>query len=136
MSLKVPYGASLVIQDELALRLLEGGSLHAYKNNYTPINGSVLASFTEADFSGYAAITVVGWTAAALDASNKASVEAAIQTWTRAAGATSNTVYGIYFRSPAGDLLYAERDPAGGFLLDTEGQFYSYLPRFTYRSEF
>src|SRR5437867_6622616 len=41
-------------------------TLKLYKNNYTPVEGSVAGDFTEATFTGYAAVTLArgSWTVA------------------------------------------------------------------------
>lgn len=136
MSLKIPYLRSLQYADAIVDALLDGGSLHLFKNDYTPINTTVLGDLTEANFDGYASITLSGWGAAALNGDNKAQVDHAIQTWTKTAGATSNTVYGIFVKTAGGSFLYAERNPAGGTLINTTGQTFSYTPHFTFVSEF
>jgi len=135
MSIKVPNVSELTLLDALISGKLNGAKLRAYQNNYTPVDTSVIGDFTQATFSGYAEITLNTWTAAALNASNKAETSMAAQTWTVAAGGVSNTVYGIYVVDAAGNLLYAEANPAGPVTLNTIGQFYSYLPRFTLKSE-
>lgn len=135
--MKVPYGASLQYVDALTAGLLHNAQLCLFKNNYSPVDATVLGDLTEADFDGYARITLSTWSAAALDGSNKASSAIASQTFTMSApAATPNTIYGIYVLTAGGALLYAERNPAGGITMNTAGQTYSYLPRFTGKSEF
>jgi len=136
MALKVPYLAALPFVDVMVAGLLEGAFLRVFKNNYTPINTSVLGDFTEADFDGYAEIELLGWSAAALNVDNKGETELAVQVFEMTGNTTPNTVYGIYVVSAANELLYAERNPAGGVLMNTAGQTYSYLPRFTAITEF
>ncbi len=136
MSLKVPYASSLFFADTVRIGLLDGASLCIFKNDYTPINTTVLADLTEANFDGYARITLDSWTSAFLNADNKAEVDETTRTFTVSGVSTPNTVYGAFVLDGSGNLLYAERDPAGGHLLNTVGQTWSYFPRFTFRSEF
>jgi len=137
MSVVVPRPSTLLFEDAVVAALLEGGELCLFKNNYTPIATTVLANLTEANFDGYARITLTGWPAASLDANNKASSALAAQFFTMTAPATTpNDIYGIYVLSPTGALLFAERNPAGPVTMNTDGQTYSYLPRSTGKSEF
>jgi len=136
MSIKVPYGASLQYTDAIITELLDGAELALFKNNYTPINSSILSNFTEANFTGYSRITLSGWSAAALDANNKAATSLGPQTFTCSGSATPNDIYGIFVLTAGGALLYAERNPAGAVTINTAGQTFSYTPKFTGISEF
>jgi hypothetical protein len=133
--MKVPRGASLKWLQVAIDFQLEGGSLHLFQNNYTPVDTTVVGDLTEATFDGYAANALAGWSAAALDVNNKAATEAPLSTFTKTAGATTNTIYGVYCLDVDGDLAYAERNPAGGVLINTTGQTYSNLPRVTLKTE-
>src|SRR5690606_3636164 len=97
---------ALVVPDEGELRLLdvmlkvaldtnEDQILKLFKNDYTSDADSSSGSFTEADFTGYAARTMVrsSWNSA-VTTSNKAeaSYGPTPQSWT--CGATGNTIYG------------------------------------------
>lgn len=136
MSIKVPNGAELRILQKLIDELLEGGTLHLFKNNYTPVDGSVIGDFTEADFDGYAPQTVTGWLAAYTNGSGKAETAAGVWTWWKTAGATSNTIYGWFYKDVNGDLYDCERNPGGGVLINTDGQFFSVDMFKTLKSEF
>ena len=110
---------------------------HLYKNNYTPVVTSVLGDFTEADFDGYkSGLTVTSWTAAAISSSHAVST-GNVLTWTKAAGATSNNIYGVYVSDSGGKTLcYAERDPSAPVSMSVTGATYSYTPSFSTISEF
>jgi len=136
MSIKVPYLASLQYTDAVTAALLENAELCLFKNNYTPINTTILSDLTEANFTGYSRITLTGWSAAALDANNKAATSLGPQTFTCSGGATPNDIYGIFVLTSGGALLYAERNPAGAVTINTAGQTFSYTPKFTGISEF
>lgn len=80
-----------------ALSTNENYILKLYQNNYTPADDSTPGSFTEANFTNYAAVTLTRalWNAA-VTVSNKAetSYGSAPQSWT--CGASGNTIYGYY----------------------------------------
>lgn len=85
-------------------------TVRLFKNNYTPVEGSVAADFTTPDYNGYAAQVAANWTAAHT-VGVKAQTEADPLIFSHTAGATSNTIYG-YFVQPANDataVWYAER---------------------------
>jgi len=137
MSLKIPDVSQLTLLD-LLRSSLNGASLKVrlFKNNYTPVAGSVIASFTEANFSGYAAGNL-GTLAAATTVSGKASTTAGTSnTWTKS-GATGNDVYGYYITDSGGTVLYwAERGGAAPYSLNTNGEGLSVTPVLTLASEF
>lgn len=105
--------------------------LRVFKNNITPSETDTAATYTEADFSGYAAATLTGasWTISE-GAPSQASY--AQQTFTRNATGAAQTVYGIYMtRSSGGRIALAELDPAGPFTLTNNGDVYKYTPQVT-----
>lgn len=134
MLIVADVGALKLLADNVAGKLA-GATIHVFKNDYTPTEASVLGDFTEANFASYAYITSSGWSAPALNAGNKAETVATLATWTMGTPGTTNTIYGVFVKSAAGDLLFAERNPAGGILMATAGQTWSWLPKFTGNSE-
>jgi len=137
MSLKIPYASTLVVQDVITAEILEDCTLRLYSNNHVPANADVVGDYTECTFPGYSGIPLTGWSAAALNASNKAETELAMQVFTAGVIVTPQDVYGIFVTyNPTGDLVYAELDASGPITISTPGQSYGYLPRFTYKSEF
>lgn len=81
-----------------------------YTNNYTPAQGTLLADFTEATFTGYTGTTFArsAWgTASANPVTNKGEISANQVSWT---AGSSETVYGYYVVSDDGSpkLLWAE----------------------------
>lgn len=107
--------------DDLKLRLFE--------NNYTPVEASVVGDFTEATFSGYAAITLTGasWT---LTTADPAVADYAQQTFT--ASAAGNSVYGYYVTNNAGTvLMWAERFTDGPYTITGNGDVVKVTPTFT-----
>ena len=81
--------------------------LRLFKNNFSPANSSVLADFTEADFTGYASISLTGgsWVTTPADPST-----AVYATQTFTGTGTAQTVYGYYIsRTSSGRAWYYER---------------------------
>jgi len=107
-----------------------------FKNNYTPVAGSVIGSFTEANFSGYTPGSL-GTLAAATTVSGRASTTAGTaNTWTKS-GATGNDIYGYYVTDSGGTVLYwAERGSAAPYSMNTNGEGLSVTPTVTQASEF
>jgi len=97
--LLLSYALNKVAAADVILRL--------YTNDYTPVEGSVLASFTECTAAGYAAITLTGadWTIATVTGTTTA--EQPQKTFTLTAASTD---YGYYITNGAGtQVLWAER---------------------------
>ena len=81
--------------------------LKLFKNDYTPVEGSEIADFTEADTAGYAAISLAkaDWTIAT--ATGVTTAEQPQKTFTLTGAGTH---YGYYITDTAGTgLLWAER---------------------------
>lgn len=80
-----------------------------FENDYTPVQGSTEANFTEATFTGYAKKTLTGsgWTSTPGD---PADVAPGAQTFTSSAGSQNKYVYGFYLvQATSGKLIGAER---------------------------
>jgi len=105
--------------------------LRVYKNDITPSETDTAATYTEADFPGYANVTLTGanWTVSE-GAPSQASY--AQQSFTRNAGGAAQSVYGIYMtRVTSGRIFLAERDPSGAFAINNNGDAYKYTPQIT-----
>lgn len=83
--------------------------LGVYKNDYTPVSGSVFADFTAANFSGYAVATP-SFSAATTVNGRGEIIDSAARDFTHNGGGTSNTCYGYYVYDNANSkILWAER---------------------------
>lgn len=83
--------------------------LKLFVNNYTPVDGSTAANFTEMSTQGYAskALTGTSWTP---DPGPPYSAVYAQQTWTFDGTGGATTVYGYYVvQAGSGELMFAER---------------------------
>jgi len=127
MNVFVELGWESMLNDFVTANRLK--SLHLFQNNYVPLLTDVVGNFTEATFSGYASQNP-SWGAAFINGSVQAEVDAIALTFTRSAGATSNTIYGIYVLDNAGVLTYAERFPAP-VTMTTTGDAITYTPKVT-----
>lgn len=85
--------------------------LDLYRNDYTPVQGSVPASFTVANFTGYSqvSITRATWNAPTL-VGNKAQIQYGYTPITWTATGSYQIIFGYFITEPATDkLLIAER---------------------------
>ena len=90
---------------------LATAKLHLFVHGPTISNATTLGALTEASFSGYAAVTLSGWTSASVTA-HVASSSANPITFTLSSGTAS--IGGWYVTDSASSLLYA----AGNDLAD------------------
>lgn len=112
MALVVPNEGEIELLKKLLINAAdtESYSLRLYQNDYTPDENSTLSSFSEADFTNYAAKTLArsDWGTPTLNGTNKAQSQVSIQSWT--CGLSGNTVYGYYvLGATSGKVLWAER---------------------------
>lgn len=108
-ALLVPDVGEVLLLSYALNKIAPGASvrLKLFSNNYTPVEGSVIASFTEATTAGYAAITLTNtdWT---VETAAGVTTAAHIQKTFTLTGA--GTHYGYYITDIAGTgLLWAER---------------------------
>ncbi len=108
MALKVPDVGEVLLLSYALDKVVPGNVfLRLFTNNYTPVEGSVYASFTEATAAGYGEIELEGndWTITTSTGVTTASF--AQQTFTLTAASTN---YGYYVVNNAkNQVLWAER---------------------------
>ena len=134
------YVSDLGIAYQLAALIAKYGAdnllLHLYQNNYTPTDSSVIGSFTEATFDGYASQTIATWSTPSVTA-HVASSAAAPNVFTKSAGSTPNSIYGYYVTDSANTVMYwAERDPDAPIPMTSTGNTYTVTVRDTQQSLF
>lgn len=83
-------------------------TLHLYQNNYTPDNASVLASFTESTFTGYAEVPILRaeFTTITLVSHVAYAIRSSAPQFTCSAGGPQ-TAYGWYLTSDDDDTVIA-----------------------------
>lgn len=110
-------------------------TLRLFANNITPADTDVVGDYTEATFTGYAAIATVSWGAAYLNANNIAQIDEIVRTFTQTGTTVVNNIYGYYLTAPGGALVFAERNPAGPIAMAATGATYSVQCRMTERNQ-
>jgi hypothetical protein len=135
MALKIPdlgivYKMTL-LQTNFETDALE---IHLYQNNYTPTTSSVLADFTAATFDGYIPQTISGWSSPTVTA-HVGLIQATAVVFTKAAGATPNSIYGYYVTDSGGTtVLWAELFSTGPFAMSATGSTITVTPTMTDQS--
>ena len=100
---------------------LAGLTLRLYKNNVTPAETDTAATYTEATFTGYAAVSLAtgDWT---LTPGNPSSAAAAQKSFTSSADQTAQDIYGYYLtENAANTLVAAELFAAGPYTIANNG---------------
>lgn len=112
MTLKLVNGGEVIALEYLVNKdAPQDLVLRTFKNNITPADTDVAASYTESNFTGYAAITLTGasWTVTPGDPAVATFAE---RNFTSSADQTLQTVYGYYLtRATGGELVWSERLP-------------------------
>lgn len=99
--LKAYFNNNWPVSKNLKLRL--------YENNYTPVDTSTLANFTQATAPGYAAISLINGSWTITPANDPSDAVYAEQTFTFTGA--GNTIYGYYIEDndgTSGVLIWAE----------------------------
>lgn len=105
--------------------------LRLFMNDVTPAETDTEASYTEATFSGYAAVTLTGanWT---ITEGEPSLGEYAQQVFTSDADQSAQQIYGYYVaRSDNGRAQIADRFPAGPYPIANNGDHVNVTPRFS-----
>ena len=105
--------------------------LRLYSSNTTPAETDTTATYTEATFTGYAAITLTAasWTVTEGAPSNASYAQ---QTFTSSAAQATQNIYGYHFtRVTSGRIAWAERFPAGPYPIANNGDNIKVTPTFT-----
>jgi len=105
-------------------------NLRLFRNDHVPAVDDVNADYTEANFSGYAAVALGDWNAAFLNGDDKGEIDGDPANFAHNGGATSNTIYGVYVTNNAGDVVYAERFDAPRVLSSATDEI-NYTPKLT-----
>lgn len=105
--------------------------LRLFKSNTTPGEADTEATYTEADFTGYAAVTLTAasWSATPGAPSNIAYAQ---QTFASSAGSQNQNVYGYYLtQESSGKLVWAERFSDGPYNIVNDGDAIKVTPIIT-----
>jgi hypothetical protein len=85
---------------------LAGCECHLYKNDITPTPGTPLGSYTEADFSGYAAGAIT-WLAPTVNDAGEVEVIGTVPEFRPTSDTVQNQIYGATIQDGGGTILYA-----------------------------
>jgi hypothetical protein len=110
-------------------------SLRLFQNDWTPSPDDDTADYVQATFNGYLALALTDFGASFLNANLKAEIDAPAKTYTQTGAAIVNTIYGYYVTNGQNLLVYAERNPAGGVVMDKAGLTYTVVPIVTLANE-
>lgn len=120
MALNVPdVGENIALEAFVNKTAGQNQLLKLYQNNITPSDTDTAGTYTEATFTGYAAISLTGasWGAAAAGTITYSTQ----QTFT-SSGVVSNTIYGYYIvQAVSGILMWSERDVSAPFTVANIG---------------
>lgn len=120
MALNVPdVGENKILEAVVNKTAPENLVLRLYQNNITPSDADTAATYTEATFTGYSAITLTG---ANWNAASAGSITFNAQQTFTCSGASSNSIYGYYVTQvTSGVLIWSERDVSAPFSITTSG---------------
>jgi len=124
-------GEGDILAAAVAKAAAENLVLRLYISDTTPAETDTAATYTEATFTGYAAITL---TPANWVITEGAPGDATYpqQTFTSSANQTPQTVYGYYLtRVTSGRIAWAERFPSGPYVIANNGDNIKFTPKFT-----
>ena len=106
--------------------------LKLYKNNVTPAETDTAASYTEATWTGYSAITLTGASWGAPSEGAPSSIAYAQQTFTSSANQTLENSYGYFMvRASSGRIALAERFSDGPYGIANNGDTIKITPQIT-----
>lgn len=117
-----------------ALSTNEDYSLRLFKNDYTPVAGTLASDFTTTTFTNYVnkTLTRAGWGTPTTVSSKAQCDYSSTQSWT--CGATGDTVFGYYVLGATSNVcLWAERFATARTLAN--GDILSLTPSFVLHSE-
>lgn len=106
-------------------------TLRLFQNNHVPAQGDTAASYTQANFTGYAAIPLTAWGNAFLNAASDGEIDETNRMFTQTGAAVTCNVFGYYITDGFGNLIYAERSALAPFNMNAAGLVYAVLPRIT-----
>lgn len=110
---------------------VENVVLKLFKSNTTPGETDTAATYTEADFTGYASVTLTGasWT---ITEGAPGSAAYAQQTFTSSAGSQNQNVYGYFVvGATTGRIKWAERFSDGPYNIVNNGDAIKVTPTIT-----
>lgn len=120
MALNVPdVGENLILEMITNKTAAQNLVVKLFQNNITPSDTDTAATYTEATFTGYAAITLTG---ASWGAASGGTITYGSQQTFTSSGTVNNSIYGYYIvQLSSGTLVWSERDGSGPFTISQVG---------------
>lgn len=120
MALNVPdEGENLILEMLTNKTAAQNLVLKLYKNNITPSDTDVTATFTEAVFPGYSAITLTG---ASWGAASGGTITYGSQQTFTCSGTATDDIYGYFIiQTTSTKLMWAEKDASAPFAVRNSG---------------
>ena len=118
----MPKTWELLALAEIKTALLDGGTLKLFQNDYVPSLDTEIGDLTEADYTGYLAVTLTTWTAPFLDVAGRGEIRAPHGFFAPAAPYTvQNMIFGYWIEDSNADLLLASRFVNGAVPMGAAG---------------
>ena len=120
MALNVPdVGENAILEMIVNKTAAQNLTLELFQNNITPSDTDTKITYTAANFTGYAALTLTG---ASWNAASAGSIAYSAQQSFTCSGASANSIYGYYvYQSVSNILLWSERDASAPFTIANSG---------------
>lgn len=133
MSLVVPDAAEVVwLKNVLNHTAPQNLVLKLYKNNHNPAEGDTESDYTEADFTGYSALTLTGSSWSVSSSGGVTTASYAQQTFTSSADQSTQSVYGYYLvQASSGKIMWAEKFSDGPYPISFNGDDIKVTPKVT-----
>ena len=111
---------------------------HLFQNNTTPMSSDTLGSYTEADFTGYASVNAVGWSAPVTSSGHEKTLATSVLFQVGSSPTVGNNIYGYYVtdNNRGGALVWAERFTGAPLSMTVAGDAIVVTPEFQESSEF
>jgi len=134
MGLKLPQQALLDELQALVDSWNASGTwdCHLFTNNVTPGTGTILGTFIEGTWAGYAEQPLAAWLPPTWVPPDASVTESAVVVFHNTSGAPV-TLYGYFLTDGDGEYRWGERDPLAPVTLQ-DGQTYSITLRRTHRN--
>jgi hypothetical protein len=101
------YPTLVDVANDLRNGLLSPCLLHLYKNDVSPTPDMTILAFTEADFSGYAPVTITLFNEPFATADGGATIVSPLVQFNMSAATTPNIIYGTYLTDITSTILIA-----------------------------
>lgn len=123
MALLVPdVGEAKLLAYALNKLTPENMTLKLFKSNSTPAEGDIATTYTEANFTGYVSVSVLGSSFTITTTGGVTEAARAAAAFTSSADQAAQSVYGYYVvGATSGVLLWAERFSDGPYIISING---------------